>query len=64
MQKSFNNIGVSLAILFMISLIVTSYINESIFMDRILLCSFIFSAAILASRRNGMQSVVPEQKNR
>jgi len=62
MQKSFNNTGVFLIILSMISLIVMSYVNESIFMDRILLCCFIFGAAILASKRNGLRRIDSKQK--
>ncbi|MHA7831538.1 MAG: hypothetical protein ACX93O_10590 [Flagellimonas sp.] len=46
----------------MIALIVMSYVNESIFMDRILLCCFIFGAAILASKRNGLQRIDSKQK--
>jgi hypothetical protein len=64
MQKLSNTLKVFLAISVMIALIVMSYLNDSIFMDRILLCCFIFSVMLLARMRSGVVREVPEQKNR
>jgi len=63
MQKSFNNVGIFLSITAVIVLIVISYTNGSIFLDRILLCCFIFGAAFLASTRNGLEGMDSKQKN-
>ncbi|MDF0707847.1 hypothetical protein [Flagellimonas okinawensis] len=62
MKKLSNIFQVILAITAMIALVVMSYMNESIFMDRILPCCFILGVIILARFRNGVNRVVPDKK--
>lgn len=64
MQKSKHIIPVLLGLLIMVLLIAMSYLNQSMFLDRILLCSFIVGVVLLAKVRSGVQRVVPEEKDK
>jgi hypothetical protein len=48
----------------MVIMIGMSYYNQSIFLDRILLCSFIIGVVLLAKVRSGVQRVIPEEKDK
>lgn len=63
MYKPSNSLLVFLVLLSMIALVITSYVNESIFMDRILLCCFILTVVVLARWRSGVQRVGHKQRN-
>lgn len=47
----------------MLVLVITSYLNESIFMDRILLCCFILGVVVLARLRSGVHRADHKQEN-
>jgi hypothetical protein len=50
--------------LLIVSFIALSYWNESLFLDRILLCSFILSVALLANMRSGVRRIIPEEEKK
>jgi len=62
MKKISNTIQTFLALATMMALIVVSYLNESIFMDRILPCCFILSVIMFARIRGGVNRIVTEEK--
>ena len=64
MQKSKHIIPVLLGLLIMVLMIAMSYLNQSMFLDRILLCSFIVGVVLLVKVRSGVQRVVPEEKDK
>jgi hypothetical protein len=64
MQKSKHLVPVLLGLLIMVIMIGMSYYNQSIFLDRILLCSFIIGVVLLAKVRSGVQRVIPEEKDK
>lgn len=64
MQKSKHIIPVLLGLLIMVLMIAMSYLNQSMFLDRILLCGFIVGVVLLAKVRSGVQRVVPEEKDK
>ena len=53
-----------LGALLIASFIVLSYMEESLFLDRILLCSFILGAVLLANIRSGVRRVIPEEEKK
>ncbi|MGN7514519.1 MAG: hypothetical protein ACTHOM_09095 [Allomuricauda sp.] len=53
-----------LGVLLIASFIVLSYMEESLFLDRILLCSFILGAVLLANIRSGVRRVIPEEEKK
>ncbi|MEC7771572.1 MAG: hypothetical protein VX798_10330 [Bacteroidota bacterium] len=53
-----------LGVLLITSFIVLSYMEESLFLDRILLCSFILGAVLLANIRSGVRRVIPEEEKK
>lgn len=50
--------------LLIVSFIALSYWNESLFLDRILLCSFILGVALLANMRSGVRRIIPEEEKK
>jgi hypothetical protein len=65
MQINKDIVTTGLGIVFTIALIVLSYVNGSIFLDQILMCSFIIAVALFARLRSGVKkvSVEKEQNN-
>ena len=64
MQSSKTTTITLVGLLLVASFIVVSYWNESLFLDRILLCSFILGVALLANLRSGVRRVIPEEEKK
>ncbi len=64
MQLSKKNTLILLGVLMVVSFIILSYMEGSLFLDRILLCSFILVTALLANLRSRVRRVIPEEDNK
>ncbi|MBO0329095.1 hypothetical protein [[Muricauda] lutisoli] len=64
-MQSFKKVTTTLlGVLLIASFILLSYMEESLFLDRILLCSFILGAVLLANIRSGVRRVIPEEEKK
>lgn len=64
MQSSKKTTITLVGVLLIVSFIALSYWNESLFLDRILLCSFILAVALLANMRSGVRRIIPEEEKK